>query len=150
MSMPKLGSSISAFVPAPALKFGARFLDKALKLKRPWLRTQEYAPIAAAAVAAGLMYTDTYPDEAQGVLDGSLAMVGDELLSMLYTMITKDNPGHSASKGDNPGHNRADNPGRNQRALSEGNAVAEAKRLIDQARTRGADLPMKLRTTIVA
>jgi len=97
--MPKLGTSLAAASPA-LVKFGAKFLDKGIKREKAWVRTQEYAPLVTGAIGFGMLYTDTYPDVARSIWDGSVALFSDHVLAAFFNLV---DPPASGNPSGNPG-----------------------------------------------
>ena len=94
--MPKLGPSMIAGLP-PAVKFGAKFLDKGVKLEKKWVRTQEYAPLLTAAAGFGLIWQGRYPTWGEALWYSSEGVFLDEAFASFFELI--DPPANKGGGG---------------------------------------------------
>lgn len=84
--MPKVGPSLTAAAP-PAVKFGVKFLDKAIKLQKKWLRIQEYVPLLTGAIGFGLIWQGKYVPHGEALWYSSEGMFLDEAFTSFFELI---------------------------------------------------------------
>lgn len=84
--MPKLGPSLTAVAP-PAVKFGVKFLDKAIKLQKKWLRIQEYVPLLTGAIGFGIIWQGKYVPYGEALWYSSEGMFLDQAFTSFFELI---------------------------------------------------------------
>jgi len=96
MAMPKLGPSLTAAAP-PVAKFGVKFLDKALKLQKPWRRIQDYIPLVTGAIGFAIIYQGKYIPYGEALWYSSEGMFLDQVFTSFYQLIGQGGGGGGQS-----------------------------------------------------